>query len=86
MYRGAKMTENNNTWCASAQLKERELTRIFENIKDELALITATAKLNYATRKTSEKDYKILLAYIDDTAKLADLLKNRLNLLSETTS
>ena len=78
------MTENNNTWCASAQLKERELTRIFENIKDELALITA--KLNYATRKTSEKDYKILLAYIDDTAKLADLLKNRLNLLSETTS
>lgn len=79
------MTEN-NAWCASAQLKEREITRIFDNIKDELALITAAAKLNYATRKTSEKDHKIVLAYIEDTAKLVELLKNRLSLLSETTS
>ena len=79
------MTENNNAWFEGAQLKERELTKIFENIKEELALITASVKFNFATRKTSEKDLKIVLAYIEDTAKLVDLLKFRLSLLSENT-
>lgn len=79
------MAENNNAWFEGAQLKERELTKIFENIKEELALITASVKFNFATRKTSEKDLKIVLAYIEDTAKLVDLLKFRLSLLSENT-
>ncbi len=79
------MTEN-NMWFEGTQLKERELTKIFENIKDELALITASVKFNFTTRKTSEKDLKVVLAYIDDTTKLVDLLKSRLSLLSEATS
>lgn len=80
------MPENNDVWFQGTQLKERELTKIFENIKEELALITASAKLNFATRRTSEKDFKIILAYIEDTAKLVDLLRSRLSLLSENTS
>jgi len=75
--------ENNNAWFEGTQLKERELTKIFENIKDELALITASVKFNFATRKTNEKDLKVVLAYIDDTSKLVDLLRSRLSLLSE---
>ncbi len=80
------MTENDSTWFQSAQLKERELSKIFENITEELALITASVKFNFATRKTSEKDLKIVLAYIEDTAKLVDLLRSRLSLLTESTS
>jgi hypothetical protein len=80
------MPQNNNAWFESVQLKERELSKIFENIREELALITASVKFNFVTRKTSEKDLKIVLAYIEDTAKLVDLLKSRLNLLSEATS
>lgn len=80
------MTENNNAWFQGAQLKERELTKIFENIKEEPALITASVKFNFTTRKTSEKDLKIVLAYIEDTAKLVNLLRSRLSLLTENTS
>lgn len=80
------MPENNDALFQGAQLKEREIAKIFENIKEELALITANAKLNFAMRKTSEKDLKIVLAYIEDTAKLVDLLRSRLSLLSENTS
>lgn len=80
------MPENDNAWFESTQLKERELSKIFENIKEELALITASVKFNFATRKTSEKDLKIVLAYIEDTEKLVDLLRSRLSLLSENTS
>ena len=80
------MPENDDAWFQGAQLKERELTKIFENIKEELALITASVKFNFTTRKTSEKDLKIVLAYIEDTAKLVDLLQSRLSLLSENTS
>jgi len=79
------MTEN-NMWFEGTQLKERELTKIFENIKEELALITASVKFNFTTRKTNEKDLKVVLAYIDDTSKLVDLLKSRLSLLSEAIS
>ncbi len=79
------MTEN-GVWFEGTQLKERELTKIFEHIREELALITASVKFNFTTRKTSEKDLKVVLAYIDDTSKLVDLLKSRLSLLSEATS
>jgi hypothetical protein len=79
------MTES-GMWFEGTQLKERELTKIFENIKEELALITASVKFNFTTRKTSEKDLKVVLAYIEDTSKLVDLLKSRLSLLSEATS
>jgi hypothetical protein len=79
------MTENKISF-EGTQLKERELTKIFEHIKEELALITASVKFNFTTRKTSEKDLKVVLAYIDDTAKLVDLLKSRLSLLSEAAS
>ena len=76
---------NDNAWLEQAQLKERELTKIFKHIDDEIALITATAKFNFTTIKTSEKNLKIVLAYIEDTKKIAQILKFRMNLLSETT-
>ncbi len=80
------MTENNNTWFEGVELKEKELTKIFENIKEELALITASAKFNFAIQKTNEDSLKIVLAYIEDTKKLAELLKTRMTLLSKATS
>lgn len=80
------MSENDNAWFEGTQLKERELSKIFENITEELALITASVKFNFAMRKTSEKDLKIVLAYIEDTAKLVGLLRSRLILLSESIS
>ena len=74
-----------DTWLESTQLKERELTKIFENINEEIALITASAKFNFTIRKTSEKDLKITLAYIEDTKKIVQILKFRMTLLSEAT-
>jgi hypothetical protein len=74
-----------DAWLESTQLKERELTKIFENINEEIALITASAKFNFTIRKTSEKDLKITLAYIEDTKKIVQILKFRMNLLSEAT-
>ncbi len=58
---------NDQDWLESAQLKERELTRIFESLDGEIALVAANAKFNFTIRKTSEKDLKIVLAYIEDT-------------------
>jgi hypothetical protein len=74
-----------DAWLESTQLKERELTKIFENITEEIALITASAKFNFTIRKTSEKDLKITLAYIEDTKKIVQILKFRMTLLSEAT-
>jgi hypothetical protein len=76
---------NDDAWLESAQLKERGLTKIFENINEEIALIAASAKFNFTIRKTSEKDLKITLAYIEDTKKIVQILKFRMNLLSEAT-
>jgi hypothetical protein len=42
----------------SAQLKDRSLTKIFEHIDDEIALMTASAKFNFTIRKTSEKKFE----------------------------
>jgi hypothetical protein len=49
---------NDDAWLESAQLKERTLTKIFEHIDEEIALITASAKFNFTIRKTSEKQLK----------------------------
>jgi hypothetical protein len=77
---------DNNDCIERAQLKDRELTRLFDSINGEINLITANAKFNYTIRKTDENYLKIVLAYIEDTEKLVGLLKARMSLLSEATS
>ncbi|MCW4010968.1 MAG: hypothetical protein NWF05_10170 [Candidatus Bathyarchaeota archaeon] len=68
------------------KLKEKELMRIFEDIDGEIALMAATAKFNYNLNKTTENDLNLKLAYIEDTTKIAELLKNRMCLLLKATS
>jgi len=68
------------------KMKEKQLIRIFEDIDGEIALITATAKFDFNLRKTTENDLKLKLAYIEDTVKLVELLRNRISLLWKTTS
>jgi hypothetical protein len=68
------------------KLKERELIRMFEPIEGELGLIEASAKFNYAINKTPDKETKIILAFADDTEKLARILKKRMMLLFEATT
>jgi hypothetical protein len=75
-----------NVQLETAQLKERELTKIFENLDDEIALISASAKFNFTIKKTSEQNLKITLAYIEDTKKIVQILKFRMSLLYEATS
>ncbi len=77
--------ENKNTQLTKNQLKYRQFTRIFQGIDDEIAILTANAKFNHATCKTDQNTLKLTLAYIDDTKKLVALLKNRMNLLMQTT-
>jgi hypothetical protein len=77
---------DNNDCLERTNLKERELARIFTNIDDEIALITANAKFNFTIQKTTELDLKIMLSYIEDTQKLVELLKVRMSLLSAATS
>jgi hypothetical protein len=67
-------------------IKQHHLQKIFQEIEDELAIIAATAKFNHTTCKTDTNHLKLTLAYIEDTTQLATLLKNRLNLLIQTTS
>jgi hypothetical protein len=66
--------------------KERQIARIFEEIDDEIKLLTANAKFNYATCKTDQNTLNLTLAYIEDTKKLIKLLKTRVNLIAQTTS
>jgi hypothetical protein len=70
----------------TVSIKEREFTRVFEPIEDEIILITASAKFNYTTCKTDEKTLNLTLAYIEDTKKLLAMLKARMSLLQETIS
>jgi hypothetical protein len=77
---------DNNDCLERTNLKDRELARIFTNIDDEIALITANAKFNFTIQKTTELDLKIMLSYIEDTQKLVELLKVRMSLLSAATS
>ena len=78
--------KNDNQSAEKRAFKERAFQRIFEGIEDEIAILTANAKFNYTTCKTDENTLKLTLAYIDDTAKLVAVLKNRINLLIENTS
>ena len=75
----------NNQPPEKAIFKERAFQRIFEGIEDEIAILTASAKFNFTTCKTDENTLKLTLAYIEDTKELIGLLKNRINLLMETT-
>ena len=68
------------------KLKEKEIAHIFEDIEGEIALITASAKFDFNIRKTTEKELALKLAYVEDTIKLAKILKTRIKLLWETTS
>ncbi|MGD6811075.1 MAG: hypothetical protein ACQCN3_15385 [Candidatus Bathyarchaeia archaeon] len=77
--------ENENTQLPKNQFKNREFTRIFQEIDDEITILTATAKFNHTTCKTDKNTLNLTLAYIDDTKKLVTLLKNRMNLLMQTT-
>ncbi len=67
-------------------IKQREFTRVFEPIDDEIALITANAKFNYTTCKTDEKILNLTLSYIEDTKKLISMLKARMSVLEESLS
>ena len=67
-------------------LKEKEIQRIFENLEDEIALIAASAKLDFNMQKTTEKELELKLAYIADTKNMVKILKNRMSLLWKTTS
>lgn len=78
--------KENNIQLETTQLKEREITKIFESLDDEIALITASAKFNFTIRKTSEQNLKITLAYIEDTKKIVKILKLRMKLLYQATS
>jgi hypothetical protein len=66
--------------------KTREINRVFEAIEDEITLITANAQFKYTTCKTDQTALKLTLAYIDDTKKIINMLKARMNLLQEATS
>jgi hypothetical protein len=76
----------NNPQPEKDPFKERQLQRIFQEIEDEIAILTATAKFNHTTCKTDATTLKLTLAYIEDTTKLVQVLKNRINLLSNATS
>jgi hypothetical protein len=67
-------------------IKEREIERIFEPINDEIAILIANAKYNHTTCKTDKNTLNLTLAYIDDTARLVKLIKDRISLLIKTTN
>lgn len=78
--------KNEKTQLTKDQLKNRQVTRIFEEIDDELNLLVAESKFNFSTCKISDKTLALTLYYIEDTKKLCNILKTRINLLMETTT
>ena len=58
---------NENDSLESIQIGGRELSKIFENIDDEISLAVANAKFNFTMGRTNEKDLKIVFAYIKNT-------------------
>jgi hypothetical protein len=66
------------------QLKQKEITRIFADIEDEIALITASAKFDFNLRKTTKQELELKLANIQDTANIVKILKTRTSLLWKT--
>jgi hypothetical protein len=83
---GGGIIENDEAWYEGAQLKERRLSKIFEDLEGEIALMAANAKFIYNIRKSNETELKIIVAYIEDTKTLFKILKTRMTLLSEATS
>jgi hypothetical protein len=75
-----------NNQITKTAIKNHQLQKIFQGIEDELAIIAATAKYNHTTCKTDTNQLNLTLAYINDTEKLAEVLKNRINLLTQATS
>ncbi|MCW4001465.1 MAG: hypothetical protein NWE93_14630 [Candidatus Bathyarchaeota archaeon] len=65
-------------------IKQREHQRIFDSIDDELELITANTKYHYTTCKINQTTLNLTLSYIEDTKKILNLLKARINILQET--
>ncbi len=78
--------KNDNQSSEKSGFKERAFQRIFEGIDDEIAILSANAKFNYTTCKTDENTLKLTLAYIEDTERIVEVLKNRITLLIENTS
>jgi hypothetical protein len=66
--------------------KQRQITRVFEPLDDEILLMTASVKFNFTTCKTDEKTLNLTLAYIEDTKKMLTALKARMNLIQEIIS
>ncbi len=80
------MNSQNQPPNKTLTIKQREFTRIFEPIDDEISLMTAQAKFNYTTCKNDEKTLNLTLSYIEDTKKLLIMLKARMSLLQESLS
>jgi hypothetical protein len=68
------------------KLQQKNLTQLFQDLEGEISLLTATAKFEYTTNKITENNLKLKLAYIEDTKKLATILKTRITLLIEATN
>jgi hypothetical protein len=79
----AKSPEKSNV---DITFKQRQITRVFEPLDDEILLMIASAKFNFTTCKTDEKTLNLTLAYIEDTKKMLTALKARMNLIQEITS
>lgn len=78
--------QNTNDKTENEKFRNRQFQRIFEGIDDQITILTATAKFNHTTCKTDTNTLKLTLAYIEDTTKIVQLLKERINLLIETTT
>jgi hypothetical protein len=68
------------------QFRSHQIEKVFQGIDDEIAILTATAKFNQVTCKTDANSLTLTLAYIEDTKRLAAVLKSRITLLTEATS
>lgn len=75
-----------NPEAENQQLRTHQIEKVFQGIDDEIAILTATAKFNQLICKTDANTLTLTLAYIEDTKRLATLLKNRITLLTEATS
>jgi len=75
-----------NPQTENQQLRTQQIQKVFQGIDDEIAILTATAKFNQLTCKTDANSLTLTLAYIEDTKRLAAVLKNRITLLTEATS
>jgi hypothetical protein len=67
-------------------IKKREVARVFEAIDDEILLIAANAKFSFATCKMNKNNLQLTLAYLEDTKRIVEILKERVKILSEATS